>query len=222
MGRQPFLTRLAFGRSPFEPSDAAASTSDHVQTQAQEGQSVNSVVQTSSGNSHVQQYDERGNPVNPRAHTYGRRLRHAQNDVLSSIGVVERRPSPSAQLSGLYRERLEKLEDEDLAGSSIYSCLNFARSPCVWWIGSLRRRILAFHIPNALPFTQIIALQYQLSGPSLTYAGFPAHLLSMFSVHSVVYASLVLRPIDRVLNATRASRQTKDFFYRWRDVFRLW
>ncbi|KAF2649484.1 hypothetical protein K491DRAFT_683815 [Lophiostoma macrostomum CBS 122681] len=221
MGRQPFLTRLAFGRSPFEPSDATAPATDHVQPQHQnQGQGISRVVQTSNKHSYVQQYDERGNPVNPRAHSYGRRLRHAQNDVLSSIGVVERRSSPSAHLSDQHKERLEKFEDEDSAGSSIHSYLSLARSPCVWWIGSLRRRVLAFHLQSALPFTQIIASQYKLSGPSLIYAGLPAHLLNA-SVHGMVIFLAVLRPIDRLLSVTRASRRTKVFFERWRGVLTM-
>jgi hypothetical protein len=89
----------------------------------------------------MQLYDERGNPINPRAHDHGRRLREAQNDVLASIGVVERRRSPSQHLPGAYKERLQLLDDEDTAGNAINIASTLSETVCTWWIGSLRDRI---------------------------------------------------------------------------------
>lgn len=37
---------------------------------------------------YVQQYDERGHPVNPASKLFGRELRRAKNDVLSTMGIV--------------------------------------------------------------------------------------------------------------------------------------
>lgn len=93
-------------------------------------------------NKYVQIYDERGNPINPRAHEHGRTLREAQNDVLASIGAVERRQSPSHDLPGSNAARLQELDDEDMAGNAICLASTAAQSICTWWIGSLRARIL--------------------------------------------------------------------------------
>lgn len=37
---------------------------------------------------YVQQYDERGHPVNPASKAFGRELRRAKNDILSTMGIV--------------------------------------------------------------------------------------------------------------------------------------
>jgi len=93
-------------------------------------------------NKHIQLYDERGNPINPRAYEHGRRFREAQNDVLSSIGVVQRRRSPSEGLPESYEERLEELENENSVGNAIALASTVVENVCTWWIGSLRDRIL--------------------------------------------------------------------------------
>lgn len=91
---------------------------------------------------YIQVYDERGNPINPRAHEYGRRLREAQNDVLASIGVVERRHSPSHDLGGSNATRLQLLDEEETTGNVIALTSTVAETVCTWWIGSLRDRIM--------------------------------------------------------------------------------
>jgi hypothetical protein len=95
-------------------------------------------------NKYVQLYDERGNPINPRSHGYGKKLRDAQNDVLASVGVVERRASPSNRLPGSHGERLELLEAEDTVGNVIALTSTLTENLCTWWIGSIRERILVY------------------------------------------------------------------------------
>lgn len=41
-----------------------------------------------SADGYVQQYDERGHPINPASRTFGRELRRAKNDILSTMGIV--------------------------------------------------------------------------------------------------------------------------------------
>lgn len=95
-----------------------------------------------SANNYIQLYDERGNPVNPRSHEHGKRLRNAQNDVLASVGVVEWRRLPTPALPGSYDERLEGLEAEDTAGNAIALASTLIENICTWWIGAIRNRIL--------------------------------------------------------------------------------
>lgn len=115
-------------------------TSEYIQL-ASSQREVPPEARDSSVNRYIQLYDERGNPINPRAHDHGRRLREAQNDVLASIGVVERRRSPSQDLPGSYKERLQLLDDEDTAGNAIALVSTLSENVCTWWIGSLRERI---------------------------------------------------------------------------------
>jgi hypothetical protein len=115
-------------------------TSEYIQL-ASSQQEVPPEARDPNANRYIQLYDERGNPINPHAHDHGRRLREAQNDVLASIGVVERRRSPSRDLPGSYRERLQLLDDEDTAGNAIALASTLSQTVCTWWIGSLRERI---------------------------------------------------------------------------------
>jgi len=91
---------------------------------------------------YIQLYDERGNPINPRSHQYGKKLRSAQNDVLASVGVVERRRSSSHGLPGSTEERFELLEAEDTVGNAVALLTTLCENVCTWWIGIVGDRIL--------------------------------------------------------------------------------
>lgn len=163
-------------------------------------------------------YDERGNPINPRAHAYGKRLRDAQNDVLASVGVVERRQSPSDGLPGSYEDRLDELESEETAGNALALMSTVVENLCTWWIGTIRDRILTFRIPLAIPYLQIVASERAASGNSIAYAGFTSRLLSTIGLQAVVYGAYVYQPIERLVQATRASANTRRFLRRSRGV----
>lgn len=240
MARQPFLTRLAFvslaaflpieshlrptlqGRSPFESSNSTTQTPEPAREPPSEEDTRTQAAPESNCDPYTQLYNEQGTPINPGAREHGRRLRQAQNDVLSAIGVVERRPSPSEDLPGAYAERLEQLENEDTTANGIAIFFTLAGELCVWWVGLLRDRISTFRIADTVPFSQIIASEYQLSGHSIVYAGFPARLSSVFSTQVSIYTAYVLRPFDRFFYATRPTRESKRIFYRWRHVAGAW
>ena len=195
-------------------------------------------LQNPNSNQYIQLYDERGNPINPRAREYGRRSREAQNDVLAAIGVVEKRPSPSDNLPGTYEEQLEQLENEDSVGNAIALFSTLSGNLCTWWVGSLRDRILVglpfpwecnsyifvktFRFRDSLHFSQIAASEYEVSGYSIVYAGFVPRLLSTVGVQATVYMALVFRPLDNILFRARATRKTRLLVQRWRHVINDW
>ncbi|KAH7132115.1 hypothetical protein B0J11DRAFT_427786 [Dendryphion nanum] len=217
MGRQPFLTRLAFGRSPFEPSTSATRSSEYVQLDSSQ-QDTPLEARAPNSNRYIQLFDERGDAVNPRAQQYGRQFRRAQNDVLSSIGFLARRRSSSEEFPGTYEERLLRLENEDSVGNTISRVTTMTANICTWWIGSLRDRILTFHIESALPFSKIIESEYQTTGASFFYTGFVANDISAIATDSVINATLLLRPVHRLLHATQATRKTKSLARRWSSI----
>lgn len=169
-------------------------------------------------NNYIQLYDERGNPINPRSHAYGKTLRDAQNDVLASVGVVERRRSPSEGLPGSYEERLEELESEETAGNSLAITSTVMENLCTWWIGTIRDRVLTFRIPNAIPFLQVGASERTASGYSIAYTGFTSRLVSTIGIQAAVYGAYVYQPIERLVQFTRASSKTRRFIRRSRSV----
>ena len=172
-------------------------------------------------NNYIQLYDERGNPINPRSHAYGKKLRDAQNDVLASVGVVERRRSPSVGLSGSYEERLEGLESEETAGNALALTSTVVENLCTWWIGTIRDRVLTFRIPDAIPFIQLVASERAASGNSIAYTGFASRLLSTISIQATVYGAYVYQPVERLVQFTRASSKTRRFIRRWRSVLTI-
>lgn len=54
------------------------------------------------------------------------------------------RSSPSEDAAALKekRDRLDKLDDEDTAGNVIALITTLTENACIWWIGSLRYRIM--------------------------------------------------------------------------------
>ena len=169
-------------------------------------------------NNYIQLYDERGNPINPRSQAYGKTLRDAQNDVLASVGVVERRRSPSEALPGSYEERLDELESEETIGNAVALTSTVLENLCTWWIGSIRDRLLTFRVPNALTFVQIVASERVASGNSIAYTGFAPRLVSTVGIQALVYGAYVYQPIERLVQITRASPKTRRFIRRSRSV----
>jgi len=88
----------------------------------------------------MQLYDERGNPINPRARDYGKKLRNAQNDVLAAVGVVERRRRSS--LLRALEPRQAAVDAEDSAGNALGLTVTVVENASTWWIGVIRDRLL--------------------------------------------------------------------------------
>ncbi|KAH7391947.1 hypothetical protein BKA66DRAFT_510513 [Pyrenochaeta sp. MPI-SDFR-AT-0127] len=213
MGRQAYLAKIAFGRSAFEPTPSASQSTEYVQLEsAQSG--LPRLYQEATANSYVQLYDERGNPIHPHSHSYGKKLRDAQNDVLASVGVVERRRSPSEGLPGSNEEHLDLLEAEDNVGNAIHLASTLTENLCTWWIGILRDRLLTFRYRDAVPFAQIVASERAMSGANLVYTGIAPYLLAAFGKQAVVYSAFVYQPIDRLIYSIRASQKTRSFVRR--------
>ncbi|KAF2134237.1 hypothetical protein P153DRAFT_280785 [Dothidotthia symphoricarpi CBS 119687] len=220
MGRQAYLDKIAFGRSAFEPTQVATQSTEYVQLESSQSEIPRAYLE-SNVNNYIQLYDERGNPVNPRSHDYGKRLRKAQNDVLASVGVVEWRRLPTPGPPGSYEERLEGLEAEDTAGNAFALISTLAENVCTWWMGAVRYRILTFRIQDALPFARIVASEFAVSGHSIIYTGFASRIFSTMCIQTFVYITHVHRPIDRLLLATRASSKTRRLFRRTRSTLKF-
>ena len=138
--------------------------------------------------------------------------------MLASVGVVERRSSPPEGLPGSYEERLEELESEETAGNTLALTSTVLENLCTWWIGTIRDRVLTFRVPVAIPYLQIVASERAASGNSIAYTGFTSRLVSTIGIQAVVYGAYVYQPIERLVQATRASSKTRRFVRRMRGV----
>ena len=117
--------------------------------------------------------------MNPRSHDYAKKLRGAQNDVLASVGVLEKRRSPAEGLPGPNDERLEPLEMEDTVGNAVALTTTLTENLCTWWLGAIRERILVYHYHLVLESLLI------LFRPSGTTMRFPSARLSHLSAHTL-------------------------------------
>jgi hypothetical protein len=154
MGRQQYLERLALGRSPFQSGPA---TINQGNTESQSTETPNSTGVS------TQQYDSKGRPTNPATEAQNAKLRHASNEVLALVGVVERKDSADAQiqldttLRRAAREHLLILEDN--RGNEWSAGLDVISWFVLWWPTALVRRIqIGIYSPD-LSFTQILSLE---------------------------------------------------------------
>lgn len=89
MGRSQYLTRLALGRSAFQVEEPA----EQLQVNGNGGQNGEEEPsgQSLSPADYAQLYDSKGRPYNPNTQRLNSELRAAQNDILSLVGVVEKK-----------------------------------------------------------------------------------------------------------------------------------
>ncbi|KAL9095618.1 MAG: hypothetical protein Q9165_002050 [Trypethelium subeluteriae] len=131
MGRQAFLTRIALGRSAFEPLEQNQSSEDQVdvfrQCDLEEDPSDQDGIHTQSTSQqidspidYIQQYDDRGYPYDPEAQARASQMRQAQNDVLAAVGVVKRRDDREKEARSIAdRLAAARLKLEDIVGTTL-------------------------------------------------------------------------------------------------------
>lgn len=158
MGREQYLERLALGRSPYQ--SGPATTNNQGNTQPQESQPTEIPNNTRVS---LQQYDSKGRPTNPTTEARNAKLRHASNEVLALVGVVERKDSADAQmqldttLRRTAREHLLILEDN--RGNEWSAGLDVLSWFALWWPTALVRRIQVGIYPTDLSFADILSLE---------------------------------------------------------------
>jgi hypothetical protein len=162
MGRLQHLERLALGRSAYQP-EPAIRDQDQVSSEGLQTTENDSVESSHSFTVLNQQYDLKGRPVNLESDAQRARLRHASNEILALVGVVERKEYTDAVLhrkihnERVIRQRLHTREDN--RGNEWSAFLDVVSWFALWWPASLVRRIQIGLYSTDLPFAQI--LQYE-------------------------------------------------------------
>jgi hypothetical protein len=159
MGRLQHLERLALGRSAYQP----VSTSNDQDQVGSEGLQTTDNDSTESSHSvglPNQHYDLKGRPVNLESNAQRARLRHASNEILALVGVVERKDHTDAVLhqkinnERAIRQRLHTREDN--RGNEWSAFLDVLSWFALWWPTSLVRRIQVGLYSTDLPFARIL------------------------------------------------------------------
>jgi hypothetical protein len=121
------------GRSPYEPPDPPVGPA------ADASGRVHRRVSAVHADGYVQHYDERGHPINPDSKSFGRELRRAKNDILSTMGIVvsedRNTGTPNEQ------QKIDMIAAENDYGLIMATFDQVAVFLSSWWTSSLTGRI---------------------------------------------------------------------------------
>ncbi|KAL8730421.1 MAG: hypothetical protein Q9166_004059 [cf. Caloplaca sp. 2 TL-2023] len=208
MGRQAYLTRLALGRSAYEPMHNGESPATFErQTRPSTGHT------TQQSDSYIQQFDDRGYPQNPRSRVISRRSRRAQNDVLATVGVLLG-PDHVASDSGTPHGKEQRGPisvrnyEETAAESELGFWMTCAHHLVILYIHErmtyARQRMQAFRFYAGVPFHRALRTEWNSSGPLLfLLVGLPGDVLT-----------LVFKLLERNLFGKAARRVLGDYLAR--------
>ncbi|KAG8623348.1 hypothetical protein KVT40_008324 [Elsinoe batatas] len=154
MGRTPYLTRLALGRSAFE----RFVDPEFFFLGGHHGGSA-------SGASDPQDYDETAKPRNPLSKANKEAQIRAMNEILEVVGVTERKSkqdqheeTPEVVFSAETWATVKAAEDD--LGEDFYLLTEFIDAVVTWWIDVLRRRMQAGLVDCSVPFMRILHLEW--------------------------------------------------------------
>lgn len=89
---------------------------------------------------YAQHYDERGHPVNSESKAFGKELRKAKNDILSTMGVVVSGEDGGAGMSN-EQQKINIIAAENDYGLAMATLDQVSVFLGSWWISSLTGRI---------------------------------------------------------------------------------
>lgn len=145
MGRLEYLERLALGRSAFQPPTETGTDQNGTGSHGSSESQIDTTTTSGVSQPYVQQYDAKGRPVNPETEEQNAKLRHASNEVLALVGVVERKDSADARMQldvTLKRAMREhSLISEDNRGTELRALADVVSWFVLWWPTVLARRI---------------------------------------------------------------------------------
>ncbi|GFG23914.1 hypothetical protein IFM61606_03808 [Aspergillus udagawae] len=171
MGRQAYRNRLALGRSPYEPPDPPVGPA------ADASGRVHRRVSAVHADGYVQHYDERGHPINPDSKSFGRELRRAKNDILSTMGIVVSEDRSTGAPNE--QQKIDMIAAENDYGLIMATFDQVAVFLSSWWTSSLTGRIQAFKSYTNVPLLGIISRERSSLGVmGFYFSGIPAWAVS--------------------------------------------
>jgi hypothetical protein len=161
----------------------------------------------------TQLYDARGHPFNPWARSRARKLREAQNDILSVIGVTERNVPVDEVFGTQFGANSHEIDpDENDAGDLLGTVADFEYQLLSWWIHSITDRLLVFPPSADVSFRELVRLHWRSLGPgNFMFGGIWSFWLGHF-VSPELWTSKILYLIERGIMSSVSSRK-------WRDAY---
>lgn len=206
------------GRSALEPPEdsatfIAARAGDHTSALHPVGEANSTIELSPLPPRDVQFYDARGHPFNPWARTRGRGLREAQNDILSVIGVTERKgPVDEAFGTQFDADSHEIDPDENDAGDLLGTAADFEYQILSWWIHAFTNRLLVFPPSRDVSFRELVRLHWRsLGSGNFMFGG----IWSFWVGHLVspeLWTGKILYLMERAIMSSVSSKK-------WRDAY---
>ncbi|KXT07930.1 hypothetical protein AC579_6693 [Pseudocercospora musae] len=154
MGRRQFLTRLALGRSAFEPVVEEPTGSN--------GFPESSSVAEEDGAR--QRYDAKGRPINPEIGVFNAEMRKAQNEVLALVGIVERKDHVDQvnelRFKYIHKHRQELLHKEHERGDLLEYVFIPIRFFSHLWTDAFRQRIQIGYYDSSRDMAEILSTEW--------------------------------------------------------------
>ncbi|MCJ1251174.1 hypothetical protein MMC30_008405 [Trapelia coarctata] len=221
--RQPYLTRLALGRSAYElpqwpegDRPQESNTPDVSASEAPRGQPG-----VAEEGEYVQSYDLRGHPENQTSRANARRLRRAQNDILTTIGVCvsvdkDGKLVPSSSMDSDKEEREKNKLASIISENEFGFWLSAAQAAALLLTSScatcIRQDVETFPHFSEFSFLGLIQLQLRYKGLLRTFfSGFPAACVFDLLDTAREFATLELRDklIERFANHDVPARRRR-------------
>lgn len=121
------------GRSPYEAPERPTGPTAEPERPTQRR------VSPLHADGYAQHYDERGHPVNPESKSFGRELRRAKNDILSTMGIVVSEEGGAAGPSE--QQKIEMIAAENDYGLVMATLDQISVFLGSWWTSSVTGRI---------------------------------------------------------------------------------
>ncbi|MCJ1311138.1 hypothetical protein MMC25_004808 [Agyrium rufum] len=187
MGRQAHLTRLALGRSAFDPLDDEAAQAASHDPHNRPRHCMNT-AQDVANDDFQQQYSSRGYPIFPASRFASRAALRARNSVLSTAGVcinVQSGVDISSRSAGFTGTAVskdigkdEQVEWENEFGFWLDTFQDITSYIPTLALRALRLRLLTFYFYNAYSAQHIVDHELTNLGLlSILFAGYPNRLL---------------------------------------------
>ncbi|KAK4228776.1 hypothetical protein QBC38DRAFT_388091 [Podospora fimiseda] len=136
-------------------------------------------------NGYVQQYDERGRPINPDTKRINKDIIRSHNEIMTIIGVAE----PDNGIIEAQAEAAIRHQDRDeLIGERFVYGSGFLETSCIWGVNGIRQRILLYKEYSNVSFLKMFFLpRPQQSRTEFWLGGMPSFMLSTLIEHGVDY-----------------------------------
>ncbi|KAI9670377.1 MAG: hypothetical protein M1817_004420 [Caeruleum heppii] len=238
MGRQAYLTRLALGRSAFEPYEPPPEPREQHTIPSSAGYRL---AGDPSAVPYHQQYDSRGHPTNPESRRLLRASVRAQNEVLATCGVIKdiRDQEDALNDAAIYFQTdvkdVERVIRENHVGAWLPTVDIAATSVGLWGVGSLRQRLqvravvgdrledISLILPEqvfrryrTVSLSQLLHDRWHHVGlASFFLAGWPAHFLYENCRNA---SELVLGELDTLLINWEVGEEARLYLWHFLDT----